>query len=157
MTGRLWILGLLLGLWWATGNTVEIREFQDPLRQQRYEALIEKLRCLVCQNQSLADSDADLARDLRTEVYEIIQAGKTDEEALEFLTDRYGDFVLYDPPIKVLTLLLWGGPVIFLVMGLAVLWHTHRRQPRVAPLDESERARLKQLQKSLQPPKSVPK
>lgn len=157
MTVRSWIWGLILGILMTQADAVEIREFRNPQQQQRYEALIEKLRCLVCQNQSLADSDADLARDLRTEVYEIIQAGQTDEEALEFLTDRYGDFVLYDPPVKGLTVLLWGGPWVFLALGLAILWQTHRRQPRVLPLDEAERARLKQLQKSLQPGKSARK
>lgn len=157
MTVRSWIWWLILGILMTQADAVEIREFRNPQQQQRYEALIEKLRCLVCQNQSLADSDADLARDLRTEVYEIIQAGQTDEEALEFLTDRYGDFVLYDPPVKGLTVLLWGGPWVFLALGLAILWQTHRRQPRVLPLDEAERARLKQLQKSLQPGKSARK
>ena len=157
MTVRSWIWGLILGILMTQADAVEIREFRNPQQQQRYEALIEKLRCLVCQNQSLADSDADLARDLRTEVYEIIQAGQTDEEALAFLTDRYGDFVLYDPPVKGLTVLLWGGPWVFLALGLAILWQTHRRQPRVLPLDEAERARLKQLQKSLQPGKSAQK
>ena len=73
----------------------EIREFADPDKAARYDRLIGELRCLVCQNQSLADSDADLARDLRNEVYEIIEAGQSEEEAIRFLTDRYGDFVLY--------------------------------------------------------------
>lgn len=111
------LLALLLALPFEAG-TVEIRQFSDPSQQQRYERLIDDLRCLVCQNQSLADSDADLARDLRDEVYQIIQSGQNEEEAIRFLTDRYGDFVLYRPPFKPVTLLLWGGPFLLLAAAL---------------------------------------
>jgi len=90
----------LAGLFIPLGNAVEIRNFANPEQQARYETLIQKLRCLVCQNQSLGDSDADLARDLRNEVYGRIQSGESEEETIRFLTDRYGDFVLYDPPSK---------------------------------------------------------
>ena len=87
---------------------------------ERYRELIKEIRCLVCQNQSIADSQADLATDLKREVREMIDAGKTDEEILDFLTERYGDFVLYRPPVKENTLLLWLGPGLLVLIGAAV-------------------------------------
>lgn len=146
-----WILTFLLfcPLW---AHAVEIREFADPMQQQRYERLIDDLRCLVCQNQSLADSDADLARDLRDEVYQIIQSGKSDEEAITFLTDRYGDFVLYRPPFKSITVFLWLGPFLLLAAGGWFLFgHARRRASVLEPtLTEAEKTRLKQLQNDTQ-------
>lgn len=136
-------------------EAIEIRQFEDPLKAERYETLIAKLRCLVCQNQSLQDSDAELARDLRSEVYEIIQSGKSEKEAITFLTDRYGDFVLYDPPMKEITLFLWLGPLLFLLLGglLAYLSLRHRqRQPLRNALCPEEKARLKQFQEDLKRP-----
>jgi cytochrome c-type biogenesis protein CcmH len=142
------LLALLLALPFEAG-TVEIRQFSDPVQEQRYERLIDDLRCLVCQNQSLADSDADLARDLRDEVYQIIQSGQNEEEAIRFLTDRYGDFVLYRPPFKPVTLLLWGGPFLLLAAALFFLIsHARRRSNIVSPqLSESEKKRLDKLQR----------
>lgn len=130
MTRRL-LVGLLLA-WAAGAQAVEVREFDNAEQQARYERLIGELRCLVCQNQSLADSDADLARDLRDEVYGIIQSGKDEAQAIQFLTDRYGDFVLYRPPVRPVTWLLWTGPLLMLLGGMAFLWHRHRQQ-RAAP------------------------
>lgn len=147
----LFIIACLLS---AGVEAVEIRQFDDPAKQQRYESLIKELRCLVCQNQSLADSDADLAQDLRDEVYTIIQSGKDEQEAAKFLVDRYGDFVLYRPPFNIVTVLLWTGP--FLLFGTAalMLWRQARRRaaPRdaVTSLSEEERSRLKQLKDKLE-------
>lgn len=131
---------------------VEVRQFDDPAKQERYEHLIEELRCLVCQNQSLADSDADLAKDLRDEVYGIIQSGKSEKEAIKFLTDRYGDFVLYRPPFNALTVLLWTGPFLILAGGAAFLWQQGRRRQAVTRVDltEEERQRLERLKKNLE-------
>lgn len=142
-------LFLLLPL---AASAVEVREFDSPEKQQRYERLLDELRCLVCQNQSLADSDADLARDLRDEVYDIIQGGKSEEEAVKFLTDRYGDFVLYRPPLKPITLLLWGGPFLILLGGAVFLWNQGRRRgvPASMDLSEEERERLERLKKNLE-------
>jgi cytochrome c-type biogenesis protein CcmH len=133
-------------------SAVEVRQFDNDEKQQRYERLIEELRCLVCQNQSLADSDADLAKDLRDEVYGIIQGGKSEEEAIKFLTDRYGDFVLYRPPFKPVTLLLWGGPLLILLAGAAFLWNQGRRRskPTRVDLTEEERERLERLKRNLE-------
>ncbi len=93
-------------------------EFSTKTNELRFNNLIKELRCLVCQNQSLADSHAPLAQDLRKEVYLLFKQGKTDTEIMRFLTDRYGDFVLYSPPLKTNTMVLWAGPAIFLLIGI---------------------------------------
>ena len=119
---RHWLIVFALGLGLGLNiQAAEIREFNEPAKQQAYENLVRELRCLVCQNQSLADSDADLAKDLRTEVYNIIQSGKSEEDAVKFLVDRYGDFVLYNPPLKPATTLLWLGPFALLLGSLVYL------------------------------------
>ncbi|MEX2352637.1 MAG: cytochrome c-type biogenesis protein, partial [Gammaproteobacteria bacterium] len=84
-------------------------EFDDPQQQQRYQSMLAEIRCLVCQNQSLADSNADLAQDLRNEVHRMVAAGDSNQEIIDYLVTRYGDFVLYRPPLKTTTLLLWFG------------------------------------------------
>jgi cytochrome c-type biogenesis protein CcmH len=95
--------------------------FVDDEQEARYQQLTVELRCLVCQNQNLADSDAPLAQDLRLEIYKMMQAGRTDEEIKQFLIDRYGDFVLYRPPIKSNTLVLWLMPAALLFLGALVV------------------------------------
>jgi cytochrome c-type biogenesis protein CcmH len=126
---------------------IEVRQFPNPELESRYQQLIEELRCLVCQNQSLADSNADLAEDLRTEVYRMLLAGKSDTEIVDFLVQRYGDFVLYQPPLKKTTVLLWLGPFLALGLGGILLWHlsqTRRLKPP-PPLSEDERRQLARL------------
>jgi cytochrome c-type biogenesis protein CcmH len=91
--------------------------FDDAALQARYEHLIREFRCLQCQNETIADSNAELARDLRREIRDMIGAGKTDNEIREFLTQRYGDFVLYRPPVKPTTWLLWSAPALLLLLG----------------------------------------
>lgn len=149
---RALILSLLLaGSLSVQAASMEIRRFDDPARQERYETLIKELRCLVCQNQALSDSDADLAKDLRDEVYRIIQSGKTDQEAVDFLVQRYGDFVLYRPPFKPLTLLLWGGPLLLSLIGGTLLWRQwrgHREENDAAPLSAAEQEKLQRLHAS---------
>ncbi len=87
----------------------------DPITEKRLQKLSEELRCLVCQNQNIADSNAELAQDLRREVRGMIKAGKSDKEIIDFMVTRYGDFVLYRPPVQGNTLLLWGGPLVLLI------------------------------------------
>ena len=102
----------------------------DPVLEERVMKLSKELRCLVCQNETLADSRADLAEDLRNQIREQMKAGKSDQEILGFLTQRYGDFVLYSPPVKATTYLLWFGPFILLIAGTGVLYRylKHRRE-----------------------------
>ncbi len=104
----------------------------DAAGQRRLKALSEELRCLVCQNQTLADSHADLAVDLRNQVQELIAAGKTDAQIKQYLVERYGDFVLYKPPMQSNTLLLWGGPFALLAGGALVWGIVQRRSRRAA-------------------------
>jgi cytochrome c-type biogenesis protein CcmH len=120
----------------------------DPLLEQRLMNLATELRCLVCQNQSLADSHADLAVDLRNQVREQMKAGKTDDEIRAWLTQRYGDFVLYRPPVKSTTALLWFGPLLLLLVGLVGLGLYLRRRRRVIglpQLTDEEHARAQAL------------
>jgi len=109
----------------------------DPALDTRLKKLEEELRCLVCQNQSLADSTAPLAEDLRREVRELAVAGKSDDEIKQYLVARYGDFVLYRPPVKSTTWLLWFGPFVLLVAGGVIWWLILRRRgPKRADDDE---------------------
>ncbi|HEX7029159.1 MAG TPA: cytochrome c-type biogenesis protein [Gammaproteobacteria bacterium] len=124
------LLAALVVLFSAMSFAADVR-FDDPRQQARYENLINELRCLVCQNQTIADSNADLALDLRNKVAEQIAAGKTDAEIIGYLTARYGDFVLYRPPVQANTLLLWTGPLLLLAAGLVVLTFTLRRRARL--------------------------
>ena len=126
------------------GVTLEAFKFDSKAEEQHFKDLIEELRCLVCQNQSLADSDAELAHDLRAEVYDMIQAGKSDEEIVTFLVARYGDFVLYNPPVKPSTWLIWFGPFVLLLIAAILLLRALRRQKNTpaTAITSTERARL---------------
>lgn len=108
------------------------RAFEDPEQQARYELLIKDLRCLVCQNQSIADSNATLASDLRREVREMMIAGQSDQQIRDFMTARYGDFVLYRPPVSPRTWLLWSAPVLLLLGGLGIAAMVVMRRTRAA-------------------------
>lgn len=121
-------------------------EFETPQQEARYRALNQQLRCLVCQGQSIADSDADLAKDLKREVRRMILEGRSDAEIKDFMVARYGDFVLYKPPVKASTYLLWFGPFVLLIGGL-VIWSVlaRRRQAGGEELSEAERERLRQI------------
>lgn len=124
--------------------------FEDPVRQARYETLLEELRCLVCQNQSLADSHAELAQDMRAEVHRLLAEGRSDAAVTDWLVERYGDFVLYRPPVKHTTWLLWAGPFVLLaIAGVIVLRAGARRAPPPAPLSAAERARVAALERDL--------
>lgn len=119
----------------------------DPVIEQRMIKLSEELRCLVCQNESLAGSHAELAEDLREEIRVQMKAGKDDKEVIDYLTTRYGDFVLYRPPFKPLTFLLWFGPVLFLALGAGIWYFTlkKRRNLKETPVDEKQLAAAAQL------------
>ena len=122
-------------------NVVAIDTEQDlptPELQQRYDRLINELRCLVCQNNSIADSNALLAADLRREVRELVLQGKTDAEILKFMTDRYGDFVLYRPPFVPRTWLLWLAPALLLILGVFIAVRIVRSRARLAAADSDD-------------------
>ncbi len=113
--------------------------FESAAQEARYNDLTLELRCLVCQNQNLADSDAPLAQDLRQEIYEMMMAGQTDEQIKAFMVDRYGDFVLYRPPVQGNTLALWVMPVVLLALGAVVVGFTVRnRNRKIAAQNEGE-------------------
>lgn len=111
--------------------------FDDPATQARYEDLIDEIRCATCQNQSIKDSNAMLAEDLRREIREMIAEGRSNEEILVFLTDRYGEFVLYRPPVDERTALLWGAPILLLLIAGFVLFRVVRRRTSLPIDDES--------------------
>lgn len=120
----------------------------DPVVEQRMINLSQNLRCLVCQNESLASSRADLAQDLRSEIREMIRAGKSDDQIIEYLTNRYGDFVLFKPPVKPTTWLLWFGPFAMLAGATGGLYLYLRRRDRqlsTEALSDEERARVEAL------------
>ena len=121
---------------------------QDEAAEKRLVAISSELRCLVCQNESLAGSNAELAHDLRREIRGQIQAGKSDGEIMDFMVSRYGDFVRYRPPLKGTTLLLWFGPALLFAGGLGGLFLFLRSRSRVigdVPLSEAERQQAEQL------------
>lgn len=125
---------------------------EDPAIEQRMKHLTKELRCLVCQNETLADSQAPLAEDLRREIREQIKAGKTDQEILAYATQRYGDFVLYNPPVKATTYLLWFGPFVLLLGGTVFLYRYVKRRRElidVKPLSMEERQRAEKLLKEM--------
>ncbi|MEN9903011.1 MAG: hypothetical protein RL651_1675 [Pseudomonadota bacterium] len=133
---------LFVAIWLITAGAAYAAEAQplaqNPLVETRLNAISENLRCLVCQNESLAGSRAELAEDLRREVRHLIEAGKSDKEIIDFLVSRYGDYVLYDPPFKSTTLFLWVGPFILLAGGLIGLVVFLRRRSRQGLIDEPD-------------------
>ncbi|WP_296701575.1 cytochrome c-type biogenesis protein [Thiocapsa sp. UBA6158] len=127
--------------------TLEEFTFEQPAQHEAFRDLIAKLRCLVCQNESLAGSQAGVAQDLREEVYRMMLEGQSDDEIVTFLVERYGDFVLYEPPMKPSTYILWFGPFIFLGVGGYLLFRTlgRKKDEPEEDLTEAERARLQRL------------
>lgn len=120
----------------------------DPVLEERVMKISKELRCLVCQNETLADSRADLAEDLRREIREQMKAGKTDQEVIAFLTARYGKFILYNPPVDPTTYLLWFGPFVLLLAGLFMLFlYLKRRRELIVeqPLSADEHSRAERL------------
>lgn len=144
---RLALLIVLYLLIPAAFAAIDVYQFDDPAKEQRFRDLIGELRCPKCQNQNLADSNAPLAQDLRQRAYEMVREGRADDEIVAYMTARYGDFITYRPPLKPVTWPLWFGP--FALMAVTALtlglWIRRRaRQPR-PELNEQERARLAAL------------
>ncbi len=126
---------------------LEPLKFNSSSQESRYKALIAELRCLVCQNQNLADSNAELARDLRLLTHNMILSGSSDTEIVQFMVSRYGDFVLYRPPFKPSTALLWLAPLLFLSVGCFVLFRLFRDRKHINSSDipPAQRAKVRKL------------
>jgi cytochrome c-type biogenesis protein CcmH len=131
----------------AQAATLADYTFDDPATSEDFRDIIEEMRCLVCQNESLAGSNAELAVDLRNEIYDMMKAGQGKQEVVDFMVARYGDFVLYSPPMKLSTLPLWFGPLILFVIGWVLLMRTLRRkrQSQETTLSAEEEQRLQAL------------
>jgi len=154
MIYRAFILALISMTMMMPAHAVDPDEIlKDPALEARARVVGKELRCLVCQNQSIDDSDADLARDLRVLVRERITQGDSNEEVIDYVVSRYGDFVLLNPPFKFKTYALWFGPWVILVFGMGVIWVFYRRRQTagndsempVNVLSEREEARIKKL------------
>jgi cytochrome c-type biogenesis protein CcmH len=136
----------------AYAGPVVTYKFASEEQEALFNKLSNELRCLVCQNQAIADSNAELARDLRDEIYNMLQQGKSEQEIVDFMVARYGDFVLYRPPMKPMTWLLWFGPAIALIAGFFFVIRIVNQQKRAAAKEMSseEMDRLKALQSEAQ-------
>ncbi len=140
------ILPLLLFLAVSAQAAIDVFPFQSPEQEQRFRQLIDELRCPKCQNQNLAGSDAEVARDLKRRAWELMQQGKTDDEIRAYLVDRYGDFITYRPPLRANTSLLWFGPLLLMVVAGAVLvWRVRRKPLAALPLSDEEKKKLAAL------------
>ena len=140
------VLLVIFGFWVAPVQAViEAYQFDSPEMEADYNQLIDELRCLVCQNQNLSASDADLARDLRRETYQMLQQGKSQQEVIDFMVTRYGDFVLYRPQFKTNTYLLWLGPFLLLILVLYLVVRRLRAADKPVEVDAGAMAEAKQL------------
>ena len=149
MTRLLTVLVLLLGVVLPAIAVEPDEMLDDPVLEQRARALSVEIRCVVCQNESIDSSNADIARELRILVRERLVAGDSDQQVLDYLVARYGDFVLLRPPVKPETYLLWFGPLVVFLLGVVGVFFYFRRQPAATPapqaLSPEERARLARL------------
>ena len=136
-----------LGLVGVARAAIDTYEFKDEVERERFRSLTEELRCPKCQNQNIADSNAPIATDLRREIFRMLEEGKDNQQITDYLVARYGDFVLYQPPLKASTVALWAGPFVLLfLVALVIVWRI-RRQPAGHPasISADEQARLARL------------
>jgi len=141
------ILLTLNGISLSLHAGVEIREFSKAEEERRYHKLIDELRCLVCQNQNLADSNSQLAQDLRAKVYEMVTTNKTDREVTDYMVQRYGEYVLYNPPLDPVTSILWIGPLVGLLVAIMLLLFNIYKRGKAQPvkLSDEDRKRMEKL------------
>ena len=146
---KLLVIGFIAMLTLFSANGADTYVFKDEVTEKRYQALVKELRCPKCQNQNLADSNSPIAKDLRHEVYELLNQGKADKEIVDFMVARYGEFVLYRPKVSNLTYMLWFGPAILLLLGAMVVVFILRknRQPQAKTLSEEQQEKLKNILK----------
>lgn len=143
-----WCLGLLLLCAGAAHAAIDPYTFEDEVQRERYQRFIAELRCPKCQNQNLSGSDAPIAADLRRELHRLIVEGRSDREIVDFMVGRYGEFVLYRPPLDSRTVVLWAAPAVLLLIGaiaIALIVRRHRTAAVATPLDAAERKRLQAL------------
>lgn len=139
------LMGVLLLIHAAQAANVELYKFDDPNQEKTYKALTEELRCLVCQNQNIADSNAELAQDMRRKTYELVRQGQSKQQIADFMANRYGDFVLYKPPFKLKTAVLWIAPFVLLALAVWFLLRTIRARRKK---DEKAQLSAQQLQEA---------
>ena len=142
------LIGLLyMTLAALTQAGVEVRNFTDPAQERRYHQLVDELRCLVCQNQNLADSNSQLALDLRDKIYEMVKTNQTDQQVIDYMVSRYGEFVLYNPPLDLVTAALWIGPFILLFLAIILLLINikNRNKETPATLTDADHKRSSKL------------
>lgn len=123
---KTWLAALMLLTGSALASNIEVYKFDDPQQEAIYKQLTEELRCLVCQNQNIADSNAELAQDMRHKTYKLIKQGMSKSEIADYMAERYGDFVLYKPPFKASTALLWVGPFVIFFVAIWLMLRTIR-------------------------------
>jgi cytochrome c-type biogenesis protein CcmH len=133
---------LIVALLWMNQSyaAFNLKQFDNPEHATRYEDLIYQIRCLVCQNQTIADSDADLAKDLRNEIHKMILSGQSDQQIIDFMVERYGEFVLYKPRMQLKTWLLWGGPALLLITGIIILIFNNLRRNKQVDMEIDQQA-----------------
>ena len=130
----------------AVFSAIDTFEFETVEQEQVFHDLTKILRCPKCQNQNISDSNAELAKDLRNKTYELVKAGKTEDDVVEYMVARYGNFVRYDPPITVATIFLWLGPFLFILFGFMVLYkQAQKKNSQEEHLDEQEAMRLQKI------------
>jgi cytochrome c-type biogenesis protein CcmH len=136
---RTTLVTLAAALLIAAGSAfaIDTARFEDPVLQERYQQLTHELRCMQCQNTSIADSQVDLAADLRREVYDLVKQGKTEDEIRQFMVDRYGEFILFRPLTSARNMWLWLAPGIFLAIGAVVALRVIRQRAKLLEQDES--------------------
>ncbi len=141
------IIAIALFMFCITAYAADVLlQFDSPEQKDRYHALIDELRCMVCQNQNIADSNAPLAQDLRERTYAMIKKGDSDDQIIKFMTDRFGDFVLYRPPFNISTALLWLAPVLILSIVFITYWsYSRRRRKSTVELSEDQRMQAQRL------------
>lgn len=150
----IYALGLTLACFGTAQASIDTYEFSTQAQRERYRTLVEELRCPKCQNQNIADSDAPIAMDMRDEIFKKLEEGQSNEQIVEFLVDRYGDFVRYKPPVNKKTLILWYGPAAFLTFGFAMVAmivirrrRSTRTEQNEQQLSSDEKARLSDILK----------
>lgn len=149
---RLFFISLIYSAFFLNASAIGVDndQLKNPVQEAQAQAIMTQLRCLVCQNQSIVESDADLAHDLRLIVREKVKSGQTEKQILAFMTNRYGDWILLKPPFKAATFLLWLGPLILLLIGGILVFRFVRKKPAgdlQAPLSAEEEKRIIQILK----------